>query len=370
MAEGHIGTWHAFHLWYYEKELNLNYMNSKKPKKLQPGDTVAIVSPSWAGPSVFPRIYEHGLGVLKGWGLKIKEFPTARATSDEIKNNPKMRAQDINEAFADPEVKAIFSSIGGDDSVRILPFLDKEIISKNPKILMGYSDSTTFLVFANLIGLVTFNGPSIMAGFSQMDSLPGGFKQHVHDILFNPAETYQYPSFGVYTDGYADWADAEKVGKVKGLESETGIRTIHGVGKVSGQLFGGCIEVLEFLKGTDFWPEKDFWEGKVLFLETSEEKPSISCIRRVLRNYGVQGIFEKINGIIFARARDYSDEEKNKLDEMIKDVVQNEFGNTALSIMTNAEFGHSDPQIVLPLGVMIEMDMENNILKLLEKCVE
>lgn len=345
-------------------------MNYKKPKKLQPGDTVAIVSPSWAGPSVFPHIYEHGLRVLEEWGLKIKEYPTARATSEMTKNNPQMRAQDINDAFADPEVKAIFASIGGDDSVRILPFLDKEIIVNNPKIIMGYSDSTTFLTFANMAGLVTFHGPSIMAGFAQMGHLPESFKQHVYDMLFKNNERYQYSSLGAYTDGYVDWSDKDKLGQVKEMKPESGIRTIHGKGKVSGQLFGGCLEVLEFLKGTDFYPEKDFWVGKILFIETSEEKPSLAYIRRALRNYGVQGVFEKLNGLIFARARDYSDKEKLELDELIKDVVQNEFGNTTLPIMTNAEFGHTDPQIALPLGVMIEMDMENNQLALLENCVE
>src|SRR3989344_771724 len=139
-------------------------MNYKKPAKLKKGDTVAIVSPSWGGPSAFPHIYENGLKVLQEWGLKIKEFPTARMDAGFLRTNPQVRAKDINDVFADPEVKAVFASIGGDDSVRILPFVDKEIIANNPKILMGYSDTSTLHVFANLQGLITFYGPSIMAG--------------------------------------------------------------------------------------------------------------------------------------------------------------------------------------------------------------
>src|SRR3989344_4296807 len=109
-------------------------MNYKKPTKLKQGDTVAIVSPSWGGPSVFPHVYENGLKILTEWGLKIKEFPTARMDSTFLRENPQVRAKDINDAFADPEVKAIFASIGGNDSVRTVPFLDKDIIYRNPKI--------------------------------------------------------------------------------------------------------------------------------------------------------------------------------------------------------------------------------------------
>ena len=84
------------------------------------------------------------------------------------------------------------------------------------------------------------------------------------------------------------------------------------------------VRVLEWFKGTEFWPPSDFWRGKKLFLETSEEKPSRAYIRQCLRNYGVHGTFERITGLLFGRARDYSDEEKKALDENIA-VVAGEF---------------------------------------------
>ena len=94
-----------------------------KPKRLQKGDTIAVVSPSWGGPSIFPHVYELGIKVLKNLGLKIKEFPSARMDADFLYKNPEFRAKDINNAFANEEVKAIFISIGVDDSIRILLFL-------------------------------------------------------------------------------------------------------------------------------------------------------------------------------------------------------------------------------------------------------
>lgn len=345
-------------------------MKYKKPQRLKKGDVIAIVSPSWGGPSRFPHVYENGLKVLEEWGLKIKEYPTARADANFLKKDHRARAKDINDAFADKEVKAIFATIGGDDSVRLLPFLDRKLISENPKILMGYSDTTTLLTFGNISGFITFNGPSIMAGFSQMENLSGDFKQHVHDMLFTPTETYEFKQYDSYSDGYLDWSKPENLGKAKESKKSDGWRFIQGSGKVTGELFGGCIEVLEFLKGTDYWPEKDFWNNKILFFETSEEKPSIDHVRWMLRNYGTQGIFDKVSAVIFGRARDYSDDEKNELDEMIKNVVSDEFEKPELAIVTNMDFGHTDPQIVLPLGVSAELDFENKTFKLTEPWLE
>jgi len=345
-------------------------MKYKKPEKLKRGDTVAIVSPSWGGPSVFPYIYENGLKVLTGWGLKIKEFPTARIDATFLRENPKVRAKDINDAFSDPEVKAIFASIGGDDSVRILPFVDKRIVADNPKILMGYSDISTLHVFSNLQGLITFYGPSIMAGFSQMGSLPESFKNHVREILFEPKESYEYHPYGKYCDGYLDWSNKENLGKTNLMKSDDGWHWLQGSKKIQGELFGGCIEVLEMMKATDFWPSQDFWKGKIFFLETSEEKPSIHYVDHALRNYGMLGIFDKINGFIFSRARDYSNVEKKELEEKITSVVAKEFGRSDLPVIANFDVGHTDPQLVLPLGVKMEIDCQEKKIKLVESWLE
>ena len=341
-------------------------MNYIKPKKLQKGDTVAIVSPSWGGPSIFPHIYENGLKILEKWGLRIKEYPTARMSAVFLRENPQIRAKDINDAFADPSVKAIFASIGGDDSVRILTYLDKDIIYRHPKIFFGLSDATTIHTFCNQLGLVTFYGPSMMAGFSQMDSLGLNFENHVKEMLFNPKSNYEYAPYEKYCDGYPDWNDKNNTGKTNDLKKSSGWKWLQGNGITQGVLFGGCMEVLEMMKATDFWPPREFWNGKILLLETSEAKPSLHQVDHALRNYGMQGVFDKINGLIFARARDYSDDEKIKLEEKLVSVVAKEFGRPDLPIIANVDFGHTDPQLVFPLGVKAEIDCANKKLKLIE----
>ncbi len=341
-------------------------MHYQKPRKLKPGDTVGIVSPSWGGPSLFPHIYENGLKVLREWGLVIKEFPTARKDDVFLRANPQFRANDLNDAFADPEVKAIFASIGGNDSVRILPFVDKKLVADNPKILMGYSDTSTLHVLANLQGLVTFYGPSIMAGFSQMESLPANFKAHVQAMLFEPKESYDYQPYGQYSDGYPDWSNKANLGQVNPPKVDDGWHWLQGEGTIQGELFGGCLEVLEMMKATDFWPPREFWQGKIFFLETSENKPSLHYIDQVLRNYGMQGIFDQIAGLVFCRARDFSESEKLELEANIISVVATEFGRSDLPVIANFDVGHTDPQLILPYGVKAEIDCNRKTIRLIE----
>lgn len=146
-----------------------------KPKRLEQGDTIAIVSPSSGAAHKFPHIYESGIKTLKNLGLDIKEYPTARASNDFLYKNPEKRAEDLNKAFEDKEADAIITTIGGDDSIRTLPFINTKVAVKNPKTIMGLSDTTTIITYYNQTGLVTFYGPSVMAGLSQASVLPKEF---------------------------------------------------------------------------------------------------------------------------------------------------------------------------------------------------
>ncbi len=346
-------------------------MRFAKPPRLVEEDTVAVVSPSSGLPSMFPRVYELGIRMLEQrLGLKVKEYPTARSDPDFLYRNPRARAEDVNKAFRDPDVKAIIASIGGDDSIRTLPFLDKEAIESNPKILMGYSDTTTLLSYWNQLGLVTFHGPSVMAGISQMETLPTSFTSHIQEMLFHPNLTYEYRPYEAYSEGYPYWSKMENLGRVNEPKKNPGWNWLQGESRVEGELFGGNIEILEWTRGTKYWPEPDFWDGKILFLETSEEKPPPVYVKRWLRNCGIQGLLDRICGILIGRARDYSDEEKKKLDSGILSVVKDEFKRPDLSVVTNLDFGHTDPQFIIPLGARAEINRGKNSFRLLESPVE
>src|SRR5690349_15787772 len=111
-----------------------------KPPKLNPGDKIATVSLSWGGPSVFPDRYRIGKEQLQNeFGLQVIEMPNTLKEASWLLQNPKARADDLMQAFADPAIKGVFATIGGDDSIRLLPHIDFNIIRNNPKVFMGYS---------------------------------------------------------------------------------------------------------------------------------------------------------------------------------------------------------------------------------------
>lgn len=337
-----------------------------RPRHLEPGNRIAVVSPSWGGPAAFPHVFDRGLDVLRGWGLEVAEFPSARTPAENLRADPAFRADDINRAFADKSIAAIIASIGGDDSIRLLPFLEASVIAANPKILMGFSDTTTLLMAVHQLGIVTFHGPSVMAGLSQVESLPPIFGRHVRSMLFNPADTYTFVPYGTYADGYPDWGGASEAGLVNPLQSDDGWHVVQGEGRATGRLIGGCLEVLDWLRGLPAWPLDKDWDDRLLFIETSEEKPTALQVARMLRSLGAMGIFGRLSGLLVGRARDHSIEEKAALEAAIRAVVANEFGRSDLPIVANLDFGHTDPQWVLPLGIRAELDVDARAFRLIE----
>jgi len=340
-----------------------------RPRHLTPGDTVAVLSPSWGGPHAFPHVFDRGLAILRDWGLDVREYASTRAPEERLHADAQRRADDFNRAFADPSIRAVFASIGGDDSIRLLPHLDGAVIAANPKILMGFSDTTTLLTAVRRLGIVTFHGPSVMAGLSQMGGLPPSYEQHVREMLFEPEATHAYRGFGSFAEGYPDWSDPALVGMANPLRPDEGPRTLQGSGRVIGDLFGGCLEVLDWLRGTIAWPGDGEWAGRLLFFEPSEERPGPDQVARILRAFGVLGVFDPgsgVTGALVGRTRDQSADETAAFEASIRAVIGDEFRRPDLPIVANLPFGHTDPQWVLPLGVRAQLDADLGSLRLVE----
>ena len=339
-----------------------------KVRQLKENSKIAIISPSNGLPFLFPENYELGIKNLKEiFNLDIIEMPTARMSPEELYKSPEKRAKDINEAFKDNSIDGIITSIGGYESVRILEYLDLDLILNNPKFIMGFSDATTFLSYLNYKGMITFYGPSIMAGFAQLKHLPVESIEHIKSIMFEEDYPYKYNNYPMYTNGYKDWNNKDTIGEYTEFYSnEDGYIFLQGDKIIEGLLWGGCIEVLEFLKGTKYWPDEKFWNDKILFFETSEEEPSPQNVGCMLRNYGTQGILNKVKGILFGRPKDYNEEEKNELNKIVFNIVNFEFGVKDVPIIMNVDFGHTDPKIVLPLGGRMKIDSKKREIYLME----
>ena len=343
-----------------------------KPKALKRGDKIATVSLSWGGPGTFLHRYHAGKKQLcDTFGLEIVETQNALKPADWIYKNPKARADDLMSAFLDPSIKAIISTIGGDESVRILPFLDIEIIRNNPKIFLGYSDTTITHFACVKAGLTSFYGPSIMAGFAENGGLLPYMQQSIERTLFStdPIGEIEGNEDG-WTVEHLDWMDPNNQKIKRKLRPPTGPKILQGDGIAKGHLIGGCVEVLEMLKGTDYWPQLSTWNGAILFLETSEEAPDVTNFERWIRNYGSQGILQKLSGILIGRpGGQLKDKDLYRYDNALIKIVRDELGLTDLPIMCQMDFGHTDPMLTLPYGVQAEIDCKANLFSILESGV-
>lgn len=343
-----------------------------KPPKLQPGDTVAVVSLAWGGPAIFPHQYQAGKQQLAAeFGVTVVEMPHALADPEWLERNPKARADDLMAALADPSIKAILASIGGDDSIRTLPYMDLDLMRATPKIFMGYSD-TTITHFACLkAGLVSFYGPAIMAGFGENGGLFPYMVDSVRRTLFSSDPIGAIPpNEAGWTVEFLDWADPANQQRKRALQPSTGWRWLQGAGIHRGHLLGGCIEVLDYLRGTEFWPSPAQWRNALLFLETSEEAPSPEAVVRYLRLFAAVGVLPLLASILFARPGGQVAPEKFvEYDQALLQVVVEENGLTDLPIITGMDFGHTDPMFVLPLGVQAEVDCTQRRFTILENGV-
>ena len=341
-----------------------------KPQKLNPGDKIATVSLSWGGPSVFPHRYQIGVQQLKEeFGLQVVEMPNTLRDADWLARNPKARADDWMQAFVDPSIKGIFATIGGDDSIRLLPFIDFDIIKNNPKIFLGYSDTTISHLMCYKAGLVSFYGPSIMVEFAENTGIFPYVVEHIRKTLFSSEPVGELkPSTEGWTVERLEWDDPANQQIKRKLNPSTGWKFLQGTGVRRGPLIGGCLDVLDWARGTKLFP--DDWQDAILFLETSEEAPPPEYVKRTLRVFAAMGILEKASGILFGRPGGEVPIEKfEEYDQAILQVVNEEADLTDLPVITNMDFGHTSPMLVLPYGVQAEIDPENKRFSILENAV-
>lgn len=336
---------------------------------MKQGDTVATISLSWGGAGELLHRYEIGKRRLQEvFGLNVVETKNALKSADYIFKNPQARAEDLMEAFSDKTIKAIISNIGGEDSIRTLPYTDINVIRQNPKIFLGFSDTTVTHFACYKAGLTSFYGTSLLVGFAEN----GGMHQYqIDDIkrtLFSSLPVGQiFPNKNGWTSEFLDWLDKSFQNTQRKLNESKGWNFLQGGKKVQGQLIGGCVEVLEFLKGTDYWLDKSEWTDKILFLETSEEMMPPTNFKRALRNYAAQGVFEKISGLILGRP--YNNKFVDEYNNILLEIIRDEQGNNQLPIITEMDFGHTCPTFTIPYGVVAEIDSEQKTFSILESGV-
>jgi len=331
------------------------------PDKPRPGDRVAVLSPSAGLPAVFPDVYELGLRrIREHFGLVPVEYPTTRTMDAPLGE----RARDVHAAFADPAIKAVFSSIGGEDQIKLLRHLDPELIRANPKPFFGYSDNTNLHVFLWNLGIVSYHGGAVMVQFGQGPTMHPYTVASLRRALFERGEVKITPA-PEYTDENLNWAEDEALTRHPAMFPNPGWTWLNGDQSVEGVAWGGSLEILDFhLRANKHLSPPEAYEGCVLYLETSEELPSATYVYRVLMGMGERGLLQRSAAVLLARPKAWDFERPNTIEERARfrrdqeEAVARALGeyHPRAPAVFNLDFGHTDPQCIIPNGGRIRLD--------------
>lgn len=334
-------------------------------KKLSKGDQVAILSPSAGLPGLFPWVQDLGLKRIKDeFGLIPKEYPTTRQMGSSLKN----RAADIMEAFSDTDIKAIITSIGGEDQIKLLKYLDPEVVKSNPKPFFGYSDNTHIIQYLWNLGIPAFYGGAVMTQFAMQSKLYDFTKSYIKKALFESGEV-ELQASSKFTDIGLDWSDKNNLIKSRVMEPNEGW-IWDGQKSADGILWGGCVESMVFQMSSGIYlPTKEDLEGTILFLETAEDIPEPWIVEYVISGMGERGWFSKdgFQAVLIGRPKAWEFDKPNSPEQKIaykkeqrEAVVKaiREY-NKSIPIIQNLDFGHTDPQFSVPSGQVCRIDNKN-----------
>jgi muramoyltetrapeptide carboxypeptidase LdcA involved in peptidoglycan recycling len=188
--------------------------------------------------------------------------------------------------------------------------------------------------------------------------------QAVKAFLFEDTQGLTVASSPEWSDAYIPWEVANQ-NIVRKLQPERrGYELLQGVGRITGHLLGGCIDVFPMCIGTAIWPSLEKWKGAILFFETSEDKPSPDFVKYMLRNLLAQGILEVINGIVVGKPQGEVHYDAYK--DVLHSVVGVEAGRPELPILYNVNIGHAFPTGILPYGIQAAIHCDEKKLIILE----
>ncbi|PPL03763.1 S66 peptidase family protein [Parapedobacter indicus] len=296
------------------------------PPLIRRGDTVGIITPS--SPLVDDRGYALAdenfatLGLRVKWGANVgKRYGYLAGTDAE-------RIADIERMFADPDIKAIVCLRGGSGAARVLDRLDYQLIARNPKIFLGYSDITAFhQAIYTQTGLITFHGA-------------------VANSHWTPMVIRQFEQ--LFFDG-----------KLPMYTADRKPNTITG-GTAEGRLFGGNLTVLTGIAGSAYFP--DFEDG-ILFLEEIGEEPY--RIDRMFSQLALTGALRKIKGFVFGQCTDCRS--KNPANSLtVEQILYDYIRPLGIPAFQGARIGHIDEQFILPIGARVRIDATQGSIHIVE----
>lgn len=309
-----------------------------QPKKLQFGDTLGIIGPSGAVRTA--GAVERAAQYAQSLGFKVKIGESANAKYGYLSGTDALRAQDVNAMFADPQVDAIICTRGGYGTMRMLDLLDYDLIRRNPKVFVGFSDITAMhIAFQKHCNMITFHGP--MATMWNEELTQDFMRDSLFRAVMNPAPVGEL----INAPGYAP-------------------RKTVNPGVAEGELVGGNLSLIAGTIGT---PYEIDTKDRILFIEEVGERTY--CVDRMLTQLRLAGKFRDCAGIVFGDFNNCPVEYPDfglTLDEVIRDCA----APCGKPIFTGLQAGHVTPKLTLPLGARVRMDADRCTLTMLEGAVK
>ncbi|KAI4717803.1 peptidase S66, LD-carboxypeptidase A [Aureobasidium sp. EXF-10727] len=325
------------------------------PPALNRGDTIAFISPSSRLNTLFASRIQKATTFFSYHGFHVKTIYNEILPSNHL-SAIQLRCSELHTAFSDPGVKAIVCTTGGLSANKLLPYIDYDLIRRNPKVFCGYSDVTLLhhAIFEKT-GLRTFYGPAVIPEFGES---PGPLRftaDHFLETVMGKGGRRGVPRSGVHTMEFKNWLSADEEETPRTLMPAPEWKWLK-AGRVTGRLYGGCLPSLVQLCGTEYLPA---YTGRVLLLEIPEgqgpgEPFPLDAARSAMADLRNSGILGKIAGIVVGRPYMYDEKMTVAFEKMLLDQLH----GLEIPILVGVDTGHSDPMLTLSLDAMVLLDSE------------
>lgn len=335
--------------------------------------SIISLSSGILGESFVQHEVKIGMQRLKDYGVDVVITENAFKGMDYLSKHPEARAKDLLNALNDKSIDMILCAIGGDDTYRLLPYLFendelKTAVKNNKKIFLGYSDTTMNHFMLHKVGLNSFYGQAFLPDICELDKQMLPYTRKYFEELIQTCKIKEIrPSDIWYTE--RESFDESQIGTSKLEHKNQGFELLQGSAIFNGKILGGCIETIynvfdnfryadtvDLCKKYNLFPPLEDWKGKILLLESSEEKTKPELYKRMLLKLKESGIFSVINGIIVGKPADeaYYKDYKKLLVNIVEDA--------SLPILYNINVGHASPRCIIPFGVNAFVDAEKQII--------
>lgn len=303
------------------------------PNRLKVGDTIGVIAPS--DPIIEHNIEElaQARKIVENSGFKVKYSKNLFSNTNEYSSTAKEKAEDINEMFADEDIKMIWCAKGGENSNSTYEYIDYKLIKQNPKIICGYSDATSLTnMITEKTGLVTFNGTNFKT--IATDETDYSYKEAIKRFIDGSLELgNNYKEYTTIKQGIAE-----------------------------GELIGGNLSLVKNMTSGKYSIN---FKDKILFIEELGFETDPALVNNFLYYMKQNGVFEQIKGLWIGN---YQHESGISIEKIVLDVIGDEY---KFPIIKSNNFGHIEEKTVIPIGTKAKIDTTKDMkIELIENCVQ